>query len=329
MNLTRQAATEHEITIPGAYPLGATLALPAGSADERFPVVIMIHGSGPIDRDSNAKGMPIQAFREFSDLAVSLGFAALRYDKRGVGASGGNYDETGFYDLVDDAAAAAAFARAHPRLDPNRVILLGHSEGCFIAPVVNARTPVQGLILVAPGAEPLADTMAWQRELLYEDIRTLGGFEGWLLRFINLEKKIRKMNDDMLRLLSETDAPVVKYKGKKINAKWQREHTTFDVRVPLREVTCPVLSVVGAKDVQVKQEHAAAVCDLVQGPCESKIIPDMTHILRRTDQPTHMSSIMKDYKRQIKQPVAAELKNEIGRWLTAWLSGAAGGAPRT
>jgi len=126
------------------------------------------------------------------------------------------------------------------------------------------------------------------------------------------------MNDDLIRLIRASDAPVIRYKGQKINAKWQREHERYDVRVPLRNVACPVLSIVGSKDVQVKTEHAQAVCDLVQGTCEALIIDDMTHILRKTDKEKRMSTILNDYKNQVKRPIDPELTAVVGRWLNAW-----------
>ena len=312
---------EQEVTIPARYPLAATLTLPTspeGTADAKLPVVVMVHGSGDLDRDENTKRLRINAFKELSDAIAPLGFATLRYDKRGVGKSGGSFLEAGFFDLVDDAEAAARFARAHPALDPERVLLLGHSEGCMVAPEVHARSPVQGMILLAPCAEPLADTTAWQREQMYEDLRTLKGFSGWLVRLLKVENKIRKMNDDMIAAIRGSDAPVVKYKGKKINAKWQREHESFDVRIPLRETSCPVLAIAGDKDVQAKPEHAQAVCDLAQGPCESLVIADMTHLLRKTSKELRFSAIFNDYRNQVKQPIEPELTAAVARWLVAW-----------
>jgi pimeloyl-ACP methyl ester carboxylesterase len=312
---------EFEVTIPARYPLAATLTLPMppiAAANVKLPVVVMVHGSGDLDRDENTKRLRINAFKELSDAIASLGFATLRYDKRGVGKSGGSFLEAGFFDLVDDADAAVTFARSHPALDPARVVLLGHSEGCMVAPAVNVRSPVQGMILLAPTAEPLAWTTAWQREQMYEDLRTMKGFSGWLVRLLNVERKIVKMNDAMTKAILASDAPVIKYKGRKINAKWQREHERFDVRIPLREVSCPVLSIVGDKDVQVKLEHAQAVCDLAQGPCESLVVKDMTHMLRKTSKELRFSAILNDYKNQVKRPVEPELKAAVARWLVAW-----------
>jgi uncharacterized protein len=86
---------EFEVTIPGQFPLAATLTIPEGSSG-KYPLVVMVHGSGPTDRDSNAKGMPMNIFKELSEVVASEEFASIRYDKRGVGASKGDFYETGF-----------------------------------------------------------------------------------------------------------------------------------------------------------------------------------------------------------------------------------------
>jgi dipeptidyl aminopeptidase/acylaminoacyl peptidase len=105
--------------------LAATLTIPEGK-NQKYPLVVMVHGSGPTDRDSNAKGMPMNIFKQLSDAVVAEGFASIRYDKRGVGESKGDYYETGVHDLINDAQDVVEFAKKHPNIDPENVILLGH-----------------------------------------------------------------------------------------------------------------------------------------------------------------------------------------------------------
>jgi uncharacterized protein len=308
---------EIEVTIQGQYPLAATLTIPDGNS-EKYPVVIMVHGSGPTDRDSNAKGMRLNVFKELSDVIAAEGFASVRYDKRGIGASEGDYLEAGVYDLIDDAQAVVEFVKKHPNIDENHVILLGHSEGSIVSPFVNEKVSVDGMILLAGTAEPLADTMTWQRQEIINDIRSLKGFQGWVTRLINLDEKITKMNDDLTKAILATDHPVIKHKGKKINAKWNREHLQFDVSKPLQKVTCPVLAITGTKDVNVKLSDLEKIKALVQGECETHIIQDMTHMLRKTDVENSISKIMNDYKKSLKQPIDEELKDIIIAWLKNW-----------
>lgn len=311
---------EQEVQIEAEYALAGTLTLPDNGA-EKHPVVIMVHGTGEVDRDENARRMPINVFKEMSDLAVDHGFATLRYDKRGIGKSEGSYLEMGLYDLIDDAEQVVRFADVHPAIDGDKVILLGHSEGCVLAPAVHRKRHVQGMIMLAGAAEPLAETTAWQREALKHDIRSKTGFEGFILRLLKVDEKMEKMNDQMMEKITSTSEPVVRFKGKKVNAKWNREHGNFDVREYLGDITCPVIAITGTKDVQVKSGDAAKICDLTGGPCESHIIPDLTHFLRKTDKENSISKILNDYKNQVKKPVDEEVKGKVGAWLDAWRHG--------
>lgn len=317
----RMKALEQEVIVQGEYRLAGTLALPQGEAGAKYPLIVLVHGSGNVDRDENAKGMRINAFKELSDMAVSLGFAVLRYDKRGVGQSEGNYLEAGFYDLVEDAAACVEYACQREEIDSSRVILIGHSEGCLVAPLVNKKIPVQGMVLISGSAEPLADTTEWQRKQMLEDMRRAAGFEGWLIRLLKVDQKLIKMNDQMIQAINSSDAPVIRYKGHKINAKWQREHAGYDVRTELPGIACPVLAVTGTKDIQVKPEQVEQICEQVSGPCEYRLIDNMTHLLRKTEAPHHFKAILKDYKQQVKRPVDDELKQVISDWLQRWLKG--------
>jgi uncharacterized protein len=313
----KMMSKEFEVTIPGQFPLAATLTIPEGSS-EKYPLVVMVHGSGPTDRDSNAKGMPMNIFKELSDVVAAEGFASIRYDKRGVGASKGDFYETGVRDLIDDALAVVEFAKKHPNIDRENVIILGHSEGSILAPFVNEKVPIDGIILLAGTAEPLADTMTWQREEIINDVKSVKGFQGWLLRLLKVDKKITKMNDDLLKALLASDEPVIKYKGKKINAKWNREHIQFDVSQPLQKITCPVLAITGTKDVNVKVSDLDKIKTLVQGECETHIIQDMTHLLRSTDVENSISKILNNNIKSLKQPIDAELKDKISNWLRTW-----------
>lgn len=313
----KMKSKEVEVMIPGEFPLAATLTIPDGSM-EKYPLVVMVHGSGPTDRDSNAKGMPMNIFKELSEVAAEVGFASIRYDKRGVGASKGDFYEAGVRDLIDDAQAVLEFAKKHPNIDAENVILLGHSEGSILAPFVHENVPVDGIILLAGTAEPLADTLKWQREEIIKDARGVKGFQGWLLRVLKVEQKITKMHDDLVKALLASDEPVIKYKGKKINAKWNREHVQFDVSQPLQKITCPVLAITGTKDVNVKVSDLEKIKALVQGECETHIIQDMTHMLRKTDVEYSISKIMNQNKKSLKHPIDSELKEKISQWLRNW-----------
>ena len=131
--------------------LAGTLTLPKGAG--RHPAVVLISGSGPNNRDEFVAGH--RPFLVIADYLTRRGIAVLRYDKRGVGASKGDYAHATSKDFADDAAAAVAFLRSRGDIDPARVGLIGHSEGGLIAPMVAARDPSIAFVVLmaAPGVD--------------------------------------------------------------------------------------------------------------------------------------------------------------------------------
>ncbi len=149
----------------GTKTLPGTLALPNGAGP--FPAIVLVHGSGPQDRDETIGGN-----RPFLDLARGLaarGIAVLRYEKRTKARpqefAGDHYtvdDET-----TDDAVAAVAALAATKGIDPKRIYVLGHSQGGLMAPRIAAHSKqVAGLILLAAPARPILDLLSEQNHYL-------------------------------------------------------------------------------------------------------------------------------------------------------------------
>lgn len=141
---------ETEITIDaGGNRLSGTYCAPGAAG--QYPVVLMIHGSGPSDRDENLPGQNLNVFNTIAHYLAGIGIASLRYDKRGCGASTGDYYRTGHYDLVDDAICWFDALTHRGSTMGQQVFLLGHSEGAIIVPqVCLKRESAAGLILLCP-----------------------------------------------------------------------------------------------------------------------------------------------------------------------------------
>lgn len=250
---------------------------------------------------------------------TKLGFATLRYDKRGCGKSEGIYEETGFWDLVDDAENALLFLRTQEQIDPEKIILLGRSEGCSIAPAVSERLKVQGMILISGFIGNVFDATAYQTESVISEISKLKGLRGLLLRLIASPKKINKQNLKLNNIIMNSDKPVIKIRGQNINAKWYREHKLHNIDNSLKKIECPLLAVVGSKDAQVRPSHTKMMGDIVKCPFEYHIINDMNHILRNQIEPITMLDLKKIYLAEINTPIEPKLISILEKWLTQFI----------
>lgn len=145
----------------GRTTLPGTLSLPRG--DGPFPATVLVHGSGPHDRDQSIG--PNKPFRDLAHGLAERGIAVLRYEKRTKAYPNefGTMDFTVDQETVDDAVDAVARLRGDTRIDPARVFVAGHSLGALMAPRIAQRaTEVAGLILLAAPARPLQDIVVEQ-----------------------------------------------------------------------------------------------------------------------------------------------------------------------
>src|SRR5262249_17023453 len=130
---------EEEVTFAAGKPavkLAGTLTLPRGTKG-RLPAVVLICGSGPVDRNSFSSGhMP---FLVLADHLTRRGLAGLRFDARGIGKSGGKAGLASTEERVQDIEGALAFLRKHKDIDPKRIGLIGHSEGASVAALTASR----------------------------------------------------------------------------------------------------------------------------------------------------------------------------------------------
>jgi uncharacterized protein len=164
--------TERQVTVGAdAWKLPATLAVPKGSGP--FPAVVLVHGSGPNDRDESLGG--VKVFRDLAEGLASRGIAVLRYEKRtkvypAQCAADPNFTMT--EETVEDAVRAAALLGEEKEIDPRRVFVLGHSQGGYMMPRIAARAAkLAGVIVLAGNVRPL-------EELVAEQIRYLNSLQG-------------------------------------------------------------------------------------------------------------------------------------------------------
>ena len=150
----RAAFTERELTVGSKYALPATLSVPKGKGP--FPAVVLVHGSGPSDRDQTIAGNKM--FRDIAWGLASRGIMVLRYEKRTklFGAKMNRNETTVQEETIDDALLAVKLLAAQPEADGKRIVLAGHSLGAMLAPEIATKArEVDAVAMLAPIARPL------------------------------------------------------------------------------------------------------------------------------------------------------------------------------
>ncbi len=189
----------------GEWALPGTLTLPKGEGP--FPAVVLVHGSGPQDRDETIG--PNKPFRDLAWGLASQGVAVLRYEKRtrehAARMAALKATLTFNEETVEDAVAAVAVLRARKQIDPKRLFAIGHSLGAMAAPRIGERDPeIAGLVLLAANARPLED-------LIVEQITYITSLNGKLSdgdreELDQLKKQAARVKDGKL----STDTPASK-----------------------------------------------------------------------------------------------------------------------
>ena len=291
--------------------LSGTVCLP--SAEGRFATVLMIHGSGPLDRDQNMKGQRLDVFNTIAHRLASVNVASVRYDKRGCGKSTGNFDETGHLDLVDDAVHWVDTLRAQDFCDESRIILLGHSEGCIIAAEVSLKRPaVASLVLLCPFIERAEPILIKQAEKIQKELDEAPGIGGAFQRLLlKLFGQPLASQRKLVEAIKASTTPTIRIGLRTLPAKWFRELLALEPREIFAQVKCPMLLVAGEKDMQCDPADAARIAEVAQGRIERHVVANLTHILRCDAGPP---SLLKTGQ-LLGRPVEPRVLELIARWL--------------
>jgi uncharacterized protein len=265
-------AAEEVAYTNGDVKLAGTLTIPAGPGP--FPAVLLVTGSGAQDRDESGFGH--KPFLVLADHLSRNGIAVLRVDDRGVGGSSGSVWDSTTSDFAQDALAGMRCLKKHPRIAPDRIGLVGHSEGGVVAPLAASQSPdVAFIVLLAGTGVPGAEVLYRQVELI---ARASGASEDRIKASLDLVRRetavlqaqkdpaelaaaLREIAQAQIAMLSEPErqaiggAEGIERQLKLASSPWFRALLGYDPRVALRRVKVPVLALNGELDFQVAADQ--------------------------------------------------------------------------
>lgn len=245
----KPAATEEIIRFrSGEATLEGTLSLP--DSEGKYPLVVFVHGSGMRTRND---------FRSFVQGFNAAGVATFRYDKRGVGNSGGTYTDVGtinsermFAVLAGDAVAAIDHLKKDSRIDSRKIIVAGVSQAGWIIPEINTLTDVYLSICISGPSVSVGD------EIYYSDLAEHGAYS-----------------------LTQADSMLQYFNGPK----------GFEPVPRIARMKTPSLWIFGDRDVSIPVKRSIAILDSLRSksnvPLEMKIFEGADHSLYNASTQRH------------------------------------------
>lgn len=266
---------DEAVRIPASgFTLAGTVTKPQGASGP-LPAVILIGGSGATDRDGVAAGIPVlgQIARDL----VEAGFLVVRYDKRGVGQSGGRTEAVLISDFAEDVRAIVSWLRDRDDVDDRRIGLVGHSEGAWVAMNVASRDDrVKAIALASAAATTGAELVLEQQRHVLDRMKATDA---------DRQAKVdlqRRINEAALTGKGWDDLPT------DVRAQAQtpffQSFLAFDPAKVMKDVDQPVLIVQGSLDTQVPPAHADKLAEMArarkrQVATDLVIVPGVNHLL--------------------------------------------------
>lgn len=311
---------EEQVSYPGGgggVRLAGTLTLPEGKGP--FPAVVLIAGSGANGRDEKVFGHAL--FLVLADHLTRHGVAVLRFDKRGVGQSTGDFATATSTDFAADTEAGAAYLRSRPEIDRRRIGLIGHSEGGVIAPMVADRDPaIAFLVLMAgPGVRGDQIIMAQSRAIAAASgapPAALDAGQAMQRRFLDalMAAKDQSAAETAVRAVLKGAMPdaAIEAQVKVATSPWYRSFIAYDPAPALQHLRIPVLALIGSKDLQVPaDQNLPALRAALAGDPRAEVaeLPGLNHLFQEatTGAPTEYG--------QIEQTLSPRALDRISSWI--------------
>lgn len=262
------AQTESAVKlVTAAGNIEGSLLVPDGKTG--VPVVLIIAGSGPTDRNGNQRDMENNSLKLFAEELCRNGIASLRYDKRGIAASAdaaGNVSSIRFEDMVNDAKNWILLLEKDKRF--NNIVIAGHSEGSLVGMMAaQKQKKVTGFISLAGAGKPADEILKEQFGAVPQNVKDI---------VFPLLDKIKKGDtiSNVPPILYSLFNPAVQ--GYLIS--WFK----YDPRKEIKKLKIPVMIVQGTTDVQVKEADA----EQLRAACPAAtylVVKNMNHVLKECE----------------------------------------------
>jgi hypothetical protein len=304
------AGAFHEVEVivgKGEWTLPGTLSVPEGAGP--FPAVVLVHGSGPQDRDETIG--PNKPFRDIAEGLSSRGIVVLRYEKR-TKAHGAQFTPeiiaklTVQEEVVDDALAAVQLLRGMPAIDPRRIYVLGHSLGGGVAPKIGQQDAgIAGLIVMAGMSRPLEDAILDQITYL----SSLSGetTEAQKAEIEQLKVKVARAKDPALTADTPADELPLG-----ISPAYLLDLRGYQPYAVARDLAMRVLVLQGGRDYQVTVKSDFPLWQkALEGKRNAmlKVYPQLMHLFIAGEGPSTPQEYLKEGH------VSGEVVEDIARWI--------------
>ena len=256
------------------YPLNGLMTLPS-DLSKSVPAVVMVHGSGASNMDE--KVLKLTPFKDLAEGLARHGIASLRYDKRTFVHGRKmirNKSLTVKEETMEDALLAVQMLKRDPRIDHDRIFILGHSMGAMLAPRIDAEgADVKGLIM-------MAGTPCRLEEIVLRQLRHAGRGSSVLKKIIGLEYRFYKKKFRGLYQMSDEEAKRKKFAGNLslYYFKEMGQKTAADYLLTSKK---PVLILQGGKDFQVLAKRDYRMFKKLLAGRENtqyKLYPELNHV---------------------------------------------------
>ena len=293
------------------YPLPGLLTLPAG-ADGPVPAAVFVHGSGASNMDE--KVGKLTPFRDLAEGLAGHGIASVRYDKRSFAHKWKilrqkNGPITVKEETIEDAILATELLRNDPRIDSEKIFIIGHSMGGILAPRIDAEGGnYRGLVLMAGTPRRL-------EEILLEQSEDAMASMIWLTKRL-MKKQVQKLRDTFSGLYKMSDEEAKKKKlGGGVTLYYFKEMGEHAVSDYLADLQKPMLILQGEKDFQVKADRDfVAYQALLDG--KPNVTFRLYENLNHAFVPSVYGSILKAKKEYaVEQHISEEVIADIANWV--------------